>query len=174
MTHVKEALFQKNVSFDPQKNAWTVVIKDGNKNNTLYFNKKPVWLDTIDKMNDILLKNPDPIGLRKVHDNIDRLSLKSFNKYNQSFTDSSLENYLLTIHSKRLLSDVRQIFKLKHKDEELSCINGGSMPSSQCGTIWRLTGILNLLDPRIKDLDRSLVNGSLGTSLQTPKPRFIL
>jgi hypothetical protein len=153
MILVKDALFQKNVSYDAKKNSWAVVVKNGDKNFIHYFKKKPVWLETIDKMNDVLLKNPDPIGLRNVHDNIDKISLKSFNKYTHSFSDSSVENYLVTLTMKRLLCDVRYIFKLKHKNEELSCLNGGAMPSSQCGTLWRLSGIVNLLDHRIQDLD---------------------
>lgn len=145
-------LFESNVHYDEQKKLWVATYIIDGKTVKHNFQVKPEWAKSIDKMNDILKRNHSPENLRKIHDNIERVSLNSFDKYKYRFSNKNLEEYLKTLKKNDLI-DAKEIFVIKQRDEELSCVNGGSVPSSKCGTMWRLSLITKQINKRLRTLN---------------------
>ena len=151
---IKDALFP--IDTFEESGTWVKRVMVDGKELRFSFPTKPLWLYTMEKSNEILLKNPNPTALRKAHDKLFEIASKSDNIYNRCLHPKALDQYLSELHSPVDLHDLHHIYRLKLRDEQKSCAVGGSMPSSACSTLRRLSEIVAALERRIAQVQKEV------------------
>lgn len=134
------------ITYNAQRGYWEMKLP----NAVVPVPRKPLWLETSEKINGILDKSADPLLLRKLTDDIKSIADKSHDSTNNSLDDTELKAYILKIDDIEMLKSLKQIYKLRLDNETNSTGQvGGAMAGSLCSEMSKLSNIMRILSGKM-------------------------
>lgn len=134
------------VRYDAASNKWLMKLP----NTTLTFDRKPVWLASLDAKNAILDRCADPARLHAVYDELRRLAESAYDSTRVQLDPAPLTARLAEEGDRAFLGDLLALFKIALDDETRSTFQyGGAMAGARCSEMQKLGGLVRLLGERL-------------------------
>lgn len=136
--------------FDAATGTWIAELA----HTSLTFPRKPAWLESIDRMNAIVLASSEPRALRVLYDRLHEVAGRPQHPGSTTPDPAAVRAELATESRLGLLRDLRALVAIRLADESESTARGGAMAGSLCAEVARYGAMLDAVDRRTAALHR--------------------